>query len=343
MKKFIVVMSLAVFGFSFGQEEKTNSKFNFNGSVDAYLRTNLNSPNDEVNMGILPYAPPSSFVNTPGFSLGMANLVASYEGERVGFVADLAYGPRADQAINPNGAQNNSVINQMYMYWNVDENTTVTMGRFNTFIGFERISPVDNFNYSMSHAFTFGPRNHNGLMFDFKYENNWGLKVAIMNPMETTDSNNTGDYSVGFQLSNGNLKLGFVHSQQSRFIDLLAGFDVYENFYMGLNAQFANYKDGELNGRIDDNYTSLSIYPQITSSKTFSWGMRLEYIGFGDLFDNDDINVLSPTLTANIQIDDLTIKPELRLDSSNQDLFINNDASPTGSLSSFVLGAVYKF
>ena len=272
----------------------------------------------------------------------MANLVASYEGERVGFVADLAYGPRADQAINPNAAQNNSVINQMYMYWNVNENTTVTMGRFNTFIGFERISPVDNFNCSMSHAFTFGPRNHNGLMFDFKYANNWALKLAVMNPMEITDSNTTGDYSVGFQISNGNLKLGFVHSQKSRFIDLISGFDISENFYMGLNAQFANYKDGELNGRIDDSYTSLSIYPQITSSETFSWGMRLEYISFGD-FSDDKINVISPTLTANFQIDDLTIKPELRLDSSNQDLFINNNVSPTGTLSSFVLGAVYKF
>ena len=61
--------------------------------------------------------------------------------------------------------------------------------------------------------------------------------------------------------------------------------------------------------------------------------MRLEYIGFGDPFDNDDINVLSPTLTANIQIDEITIKPELRLDSSNKDLFINNSASPSGSLS----------
>jgi hypothetical protein len=342
MKKIIMIMTLAVIGFTFGQEEQATSKFNFNGSVDAYWRSNINSPNDEVNMGILPYAPPSSFVNTPGFSLGMANIVASYEGERVGFVADLAYGPRADQAINPNAAQNNSVINQMYMYWNVNENTTVTMGRFNTFIGFERISPVENFNYSMSHAFTFGPRNHNGLMVDFKYVNNWRLKLAVMNPMETTDFNNTGDYSVGFQISNGNLKLGFLNSQKSRFIDLTSGFNITENFYMGLNAQFANYKDGELNGRIDESYKSLSIYPQITSSETFSWGMRLEYIHFGD-FGDDKINVISPTLTANFQIDDLTIKPELRLDSSNQDLFINNDVSPTGTLSSFVLGAVYKF
>ena len=341
MKKFLTLIALSVLTLSFGQDEE--SKFKFNGSVDAYWRSNINAPNDEVNEGTLPYAPPSSFVNMPGFSLGMANLVASYEDDKVGFVADLAYGPRADQAINPSGATNNAAINQMYMFWKVTENTTATMGRFNTFLGIERISPVENFNYSMSHAFTFGPRNHNGLMLDFKLKNNWTMKLAVMNPMEVTDFNNTGHYSVGGQIINGNFKFGYVRSQRSSFIDIVTGFDISDKIQMGLNAQFANYENGVLEGRIGDEYTSLSIYPQYTASESMSWGVRLEYIAFGPVADSDVLSVVTPTLTANYQVGGLTIKPEFRLDSSSQDIFINNDGNGSGTLSSFVLGAVYSF
>ena len=46
MKKLITLMSLAVVGLTFGQEEEP--KFNVTGSVDAYYRANLNSANDEA-------------------------------------------------------------------------------------------------------------------------------------------------------------------------------------------------------------------------------------------------------------------------------------------------------
>jgi hypothetical protein len=37
------------------------------------------------------------------------------------------------------------------------------------------------------------------------------------------------------------------------------------------------------------------------------------------------------------------IKPELRLDSSSDDAFIDNDLAATKSLGSFVLAAIYSF
>ncbi|CAI8423808.1 MAG: Uncharacterised protein [Formosa sp. Hel3_A1_48] len=74
-----------------------------------------------------------------------------------------------------------------------------------------------------------------------------------------------------------------------------------------------------------------------------SWGVRLEYIAFGPVADSDVLSVVTPTLTANYQVGGLTIKPEFRLDSSSQDIFINNDGNGSGTLSSFVLGAVYSF
>ena len=77
------------------------------------------------------------------------------------FVADFAYGPRMD-TYNPG-----NVVNEAYMYWNVSEKAMLMMGRFNSWMGYERLSAANNFHYSMSHMFTYSPRNFNGLVAQF--------------------------------------------------------------------------------------------------------------------------------------------------------------------------------
>ena len=61
----------------------------------AFLFQDLLTPTLEV----AEFAPNTSFANLPGFALGMANIVLSYEGEKSGFVADLVYGPRGTDAV----------------------------------------------------------------------------------------------------------------------------------------------------------------------------------------------------------------------------------------------------
>ena len=126
MKKLITLLSLAVVGFTFGQEEEP--KLNLSGSVDAYYRANLDAPNDENAI-----APGSSFANLPGFSLGMANIVASYEASNVGVVADLVFGPRGTDAVfNSSGSSN--IVNQLYAYYNLSESFTLTLGNFINYV-----------------------------------------------------------------------------------------------------------------------------------------------------------------------------------------------------------------
>ena len=62
-------------------EESEKSTFSVSGSIDTYYRSNREAPG-------------TSFANLPGFALGMANIILSYEGEKHGFVADFVYGPR---------------------------------------------------------------------------------------------------------------------------------------------------------------------------------------------------------------------------------------------------------
>lgn len=57
-------------------QEEEEKKISISGSVDAYYQTNL-SASDAT-----PQSFGSSFANELGFALGMANIVAAYEGEK---------------------------------------------------------------------------------------------------------------------------------------------------------------------------------------------------------------------------------------------------------------------
>ena len=337
MKKLITILSLAVVGFTFAQEEEPT--FTVSGSIDAYFGSNLTSSNDgDANTVLGTQGDYSAFNNDSGFSLGMANVNFSYMGEKVGFVADLAIGQRADQYNGPG-----SIVNEAYMYWNVSDKVTLQMGRFNSWMGYEELSAANNFHYSMSHMFTYSARNFNGLVGRFDLGNDFGLGLGLMNPVNVIEGNqnNSGSYSIAAGVWKGKTSVSFASSQETSYIDFKTAFDVSESFSVALNGHIADYKESPQAYQPGDGFTSISAYPQIKSSETMSWGMRLEYM----MFDNfvNDLSVFSPTLTANYSVGALTIKPELRLDTGSEDVFTDNDGAAAGGLTTFRLGAVYSF
>ena len=121
--------------------------------------------------------------NANGFGLGSINTVFAYEGEKSGFVADLAFGPRADDA-NLAGA-----INQLYAYYNVSDKTTITAGQFNTFLGYEVISPAANFNYTVSYLFNAGPFSHTGIKLDYAASEDLSYMLAVTNSHAISSDN----------------------------------------------------------------------------------------------------------------------------------------------------------
>jgi hypothetical protein len=325
----------------FAQEEETEEKkFTISGSVDAYYRANLNSANSGENYS----APGSSFANLPGFALGMANVIASYEGEKVGFTADLVFGPRGTDAVfaSPLYSESADIINQLYVYWNVSDNVTLTFGNWNTFLGYEVISPTGNFNYSTSYLFSYGPFSNTGLKADFDLGSDFSLMLAVMNPTDITELNPNGKYAYGAQLGYSGQYLNFVADDGAFEVDFTGGFDLSEEFYLGINAA---YFDGADDG---PGFYGAALYPQYKTSDAFTIGLRGEYfaedgdfgaIGTGE----EDSSVFAVTLTGSATIGDLTIKPELRLDSTSDDAFLDSDGEPISALSSFLLAAVYSF
>jgi hypothetical protein len=238
----------------------------------------------------------------------------------------------------------------------VSESTKLTFGNFNTFLGYEVISPAANFNYSTSYMFSYGPFSHAGLKADFDLGNDWSAMLAVMNPTDFTDINPFAELSFGAQLGYSGQYLNFLFGKQgfneavvdgtledtdvkSLFqIDYTGGFDVTETFFLGLNA---TYQDTDGAG-----FYGAALYPQYKTSENFALGLRAEY--FKELEDGGpvygaDVETIAVTLTGSATIGDLMIKPELRLDSVSEDVFINSDLEANGSLASFLLAAVYSF
>ncbi|SKB26656.1 outer membrane beta-barrel protein [Maribacter arcticus] len=327
------LMLLAVSSVIAQEEEK--SALSLSGSIDTYYRTTFNEAGVDESSSF------TSFANQTGFALGMANIIGTYETGDTGFVVDLVFGPRGTEATFNNDVLN-GVINQAYAYWNVSEGTTLTIGRFNTFLGYEVIAPAANFNYSVSHLFSNGPFSHVGLKADFTLSDDVSLMLGVMNPWDTNDITGTGEYSFGGQLgfygqflnlyydSGKNDGLGFE-------IDYTGGFDVSDDFFFGINAAYNK------NSETESGFYGLAIYPQLTTSETFAIGLRGEYMTFTQ--DGlDDTPVLAATLTGSYTTGNLIIKPEVRLDSWGNDVEpFGNATDPTNSLASFTLAAIYSF
>ena len=330
MKKIILTLLVAS-SFLANAQEKEEKTFTLSGTVDTYFRANLNAANDDSKV-----APGSSFANAPGFSLGMINLIAGYEGEKVGFIADLVYGPRGNDAVFGSPTGSSQMVNQLYAYWNVSEKVKLTIGNFNTFLGYEVISPAANFNYSTSYLFSYGPFSHTGLKADFTLSENTSLMLAIMNPTDATEYNPTGSYAFGAQLGLSGQYFNFLYDSGAYEIDFTGGFDVSETFFLGLNAAY--FSGDEAPG-----FYGAALYPQIATSDSFKIGLRTEYFVEDGVFGAigtgiEDSSVFATTLTGNYSIGSLTIIPELRLDSASEAAFVGDKA-----LSSFALAAVYSF
>lgn len=329
---FIALAILSVKVFS--QKESKEKKLSISGSVDAYYQTYLSaSDNDGTIFG-------SAFAQKTGFALGMANLIASYETGKLGAVIDLVTGPRGASATF-NTDILNGIVNQAYIYWNVSKNTTLTFGRWNTFLGYEVIAPSANFNYSTSYLFSSGPFSHMGLKADFSLSDDISLMLAITNPWDTNDISTSGEYAFGAQLGISGQFLNFYydsgkHDGLGFEVDYTGGFDLSDTFFLGINAAY-NDHDGA-------GFYGAALYPQVTTSDSFSLGLRGELFGYHDKDIDDLESVLGLTITGSYSLENLILKPEIRLDSwSNSMPYVDAEGAPADNLSAFTIAAIYSF
>ena len=345
-KTTFLTLALLAGSLTYAQEETTTeetteeSSFAISGSIDTYFRSSE-------------YAPGTSFGNLPGFALGMANVVVSYEGEKSGFVADLVFGPRGNDAvfgsatfINEDGELvakgSNAIVNQLYAYYNISDSFTLTLGNFNTFLGYEVISPVANFNYTTSYMFSYGPFSHTGIKADIAVSDNVSLMLGVLNSTDMTEFQPLGeDYMIGAQLGLYGQYINYLGGGTAGVsqIDFTGGFNLTEDFYFGINA--TSYSDD-----LDTKFSGIALYPQYTISDSFALGARFEAFseeGLGAIGSiSGEGDNTSFTLTGSYTSGNFIFKPEFRIDSASGEFYSNADGA-TDSLSTLIVAAIYSF
>jgi hypothetical protein len=216
------------------------------------------------------------------------------------------------------------------------------MGNFNTFLGYEVISPVANFNYSTSYMFSYGPFSHSGIKADIGLSDDASLMLAVLNSTDYTESQPIGeDFMIGVQLGLFGQYINYLGGGTAGVsqIDFTGGVDLGDSFFLGVNA--TSYSDDS-----DIEFSGFALYPQYTFSDSFALGARFESFsengkGLGALgVDGDNTSF---TITGSITAGNFMIKPEIRMDSASSKFYKDADGVDTDSLSVFMVAAIYSF
>jgi hypothetical protein len=350
MKKVILLFSLlsiAAFTVKAQDTVKTTSDAPLvvYGSVDTYFKYDFaKHPNIQTSFGS----------DQNSVSIGMIDLGLKKKVGKASFVGEMSFGPRGQEQSIPAGSAGDSYhIQNLYVSYDVTSSFNLTAGYMATFVGYEVISPVANFNYSTSYLFTAGPFQNAGFKATYAFSDKVSLMAGIFNDNWNTykSNSNTPEVSTfGSQLFISPVKgwTAYLNLASGKYsgtiLDLTTAYQITDAFKLGLNA--ARKSGG---GAL--NYYGYALYPQLAVSKVVTFGLREEYFKAKATNSGPDVgispgnSVFASTLTANIKAGPLTFIPEVRLDhSKNVDSFVKSDATMfTKSASQFLLAAVYAF
>jgi hypothetical protein len=287
---------------------------------------------------------------------------------KVGFMADVAFGPRAEAA---NGVLFNT-IKQLYVTYSPKEWVTLTMGNFSTFFGYELIESQNNFNYSTSLAFQNGPFFHTGLKANFT-KDKFNFLVALMNDTDSKIDDDRNKYvgaQVGYTGDNGGVYLNYVGGNEpadgldkyyKNSVDITGSIKLGEakKGKLGLNAALHNYTAKVGDEKEGFKYYVTYLYGQVDINETFSVGGRFGYLGNGDgvapyvkgySFQQGEGEIsgvaksyLDFTLTSHVNIGPLRLIPEFRIDYADEKVFFNKDGAGSNIQPTMTLAAVYAF
>jgi hypothetical protein len=332
------------------KEEPAAAPLTFSGNVDVYYRYSSNKVGSKT----------SYTDKHNSFSLGMANLQMSKDNGKIGFMADVMFGPRAeatnynDFAVDGSGrvfSSSIAAIKQLYMTYKPTDKLKFTAGNFMTFVGYELVEACNNLNYSMSYNYTNGPFFHTGLKADYQFTDKFGAMLGVFN--RTDFKFDGGPKFVGGQLSyvDGAFKVygNFLTGEEgpdsaqvrSTTLDLTTSYQVSPKFGLGLNVinkSIAGEKE-------TNNWTGTAFYANYAVSNMFTLAARGEYFLDSDavLFGEKDNAITAFTLSGNIKIDAFTIIPEIRIDNGKSAIFANDAGKLVKNETAFILAAVYKF
>lgn len=349
MKKPITIIALLFISLScFAQETTSTPTTTFAGSADAYYKYDFGKVDNSL----------TSFTNSHNsFELGMASIEASHKMGKASVFVDLGFGNRAAQ-FTYNDEATSFMIKQLNFTYEFSDKFKVTAGSFGTHLGYELVDAVDNKNYSMSYAFTYGPFFNTGIKAQYT-SGKFSFMAGISNPtdfktaIEAGSSQKTfigqfayaGDTgSAFFNVTSGSSNPSSTENKTQ--FDFVGTKKVSDSFSLGFNGTYAMTKD-DLDSNLDGEWFSLVGYATFSLKESLNLAYRLEYLdaknatpALGLL---SGTSVVGNTLSLNYKVGNLTIIPEFRVDTASEDIFTNSAAAPKGLTAYALLATTYTF
>ncbi|WP_310557479.1 outer membrane beta-barrel protein [Flavobacterium sp.] len=368
IKKTIFISSLFLLAMTsvFAQEEEIKSATTFGGSADFYYRYDFaNADGNSL----------TSFTNShDSFEIGMASIEASHKMGKASVFVDLGFGSRASEFSYTDKGDNSFMIKQLNMTYDFSPKFKVTLGGFATHIGYELVDAVDNKNYSMSYAFSRGPFLNTGVKAQYT-SGKLSFMLGITNPTDFKTASEGGSNQktfigqIGYLAETGSAYLNFttgsknrnlnyfptpiptpipvltINDENASQIDLVLTKKINDKFSLGFNGTYAII-DNDFNsiGVETVNWFSGVVYANYTFSNKLSLAYRGEYFDDKDGYNfGVDNNIIANTLSLNFKEGNFTFIPELRFDTSSEDIFQKEDGTPKGSAASFLFATTYSF
>ena len=309
----------------------------------------------------------TSFTNSHNsFELGMASLKLEHSSGKVGVVADLGFGKRADEfsynevAEASDGSANSKfIIKQLYFSLAVNDHLKFTAGSWATHFGYEVVDPYLNRNYSMSYMFSFGPFFHTGVKAEATHGKH-GFMLGIANPTDLKSTTMERKYIIAqYSTATKNDKLKAYLNYQSgkpnadtklSQMDLVLSGIISSKFGLGYNGTVAMFKAREQAGKFGESnsWWGSALYLNYDPISSLGFTLRNEYFNdkkqlnvFGNAVKGG--NIFATTLSANVKVDDLTIIPEFRFENASEEIYTKSTGAGTKSSANFLVAVVYKF
>ena len=292
------------------------------------------------------------------FELGMISLKAEHSIGKVGLLADVGFGKRAEE-FSYSDENTRFVIKQLLLSYTVKNKVKLTAGSWATHVGYELVDAYANRNYSMSYLFSYGPFFHTGVKAEASFGKS-GLMLGIANP---TDLKSTtfgkkyviAQYSVATRDDRLKAYLNFQGGKSSDStkmaqFDLVVTAAIAEKFSIGANASLAGFKAKAAESGFEDagQWYGAALYLNADPLPWLGLTLRSEYFSDADQLNvfgamPEGGNIVATTLSANFKAENLSIIPEIRFEKASADLYFDAPDTATDTALSFLVAAVYKF
>ncbi len=282
------------------------------------------------------------------FTLGLIQTRLDIGNDDWQIVADLVHGPNAELGnfgnISESGSLTSTTIKQAYVSANF-KGVTLTVGQYNTHVGYEVIEAYLNSHYSLSYAFGAGPFYHVGAKLEYSPVSWLGLMVGIVNGWDSSlngDLNQAKSFAAQaslFPWAGSSIYINYVVGKESEenglrnIIDLTSSYVINPFISLGSNVVFGTeYVTAK---QAADLWFGAAAYIDYTINPdkpiVYMLSLRLEYFRDENNVRIFEGNAIGLTLTGTISFfrGAFLLKPEIRFDRASQDNFFRTSQYQT--------------